>query len=233
MDNQPKTVTPHTVILLLIFIVVVPFLPLLISRQWDWWEAWVYAAICILGFAISRALAARHHPDLLAERARFLQQADAKSWDKVLSPLVGLGGGLIPLVAGLDAAFDWTAYVFSPPAKIIALVIILTGYVLGSCVLIENRFFSGMVRLQTDRGHYVVTSGPYRWIRHPGYAGALLTYLVTPIFLDSIWTFLPVLFITVVLVIRTNLEDHFLQEELTGYREYATKVRFRLLPGVW
>ena len=100
MENQTKTISPRAVILMLFFIIVMPFLPLLISRQWDWWEAWVYAIIVILGFAISRGLDARRHPDLLAERARFLQHEDAKPWDKLFSRLVGLGGGLILLVAG-------------------------------------------------------------------------------------------------------------------------------------
>ena len=232
MGNQPKKITLRTILLMLFFIVVIPFLPLLISRDWDWWEAWVYAIIGILGFAISRVLAARRNPDILAERARFLQHEDAKPWDKLLSPLVGLGGGLIPLVAGLDALFDWSPP-FSLPVKILALVIILAGYALGSYALIENRFFSGMVRIQTDRGHQVVTSGPYRWIRHPGYTGALLTYLATPLFLDSRWAYLPVVFITIVLVIRTSLEDKVLQDELQGYSDYTKRVRYRLIPGVW
>lgn len=214
------------------FVAVIPFLPLLISRRWDWWEAWAYAVIGILGFAISRALAAQRHPDLLAERARFMQHENAKPWDRLLAPLVGLGAGLTPLVAGLDELFGWSS-IFSLPTKTLALVIILIGYALGSYALIENRFFSGMVRIQTDRGHQVVSSGPYRWIRHPGYAGALLAYLATPLFLDSRWAFLPAMFITIVLVIRTNLEDKTLQTELPGYREYTGRVRFRLLPGVW
>ena len=232
MGNQPKKISLRAIILMLFFVVVIPFLPLLISRDWDWWEAWVYAIIGILGFAISRVLAARHHPDILAERARFLQHEDAKPWDKILSPLVWLGGGLIPLVTGLDALFDWSPP-FSLPVKILALVIILAGYALGSYALIENRFFSGMVRIQTDRGHQVVSSGPYRWIRHPGYTGALLTYLATPLFLDSRWAFLPVIFITIVLVIRTSLEDKVLQDELQGYSDYTKRVRYRLIPGVW
>jgi protein-S-isoprenylcysteine O-methyltransferase Ste14 len=90
-----------------------------------------------------------------------------------------------------------------------------------------------MVRIQTDRDHRVVSTGPYRWMRHPGYAGSLLAYLATPLFLDSRWAFLPAVLITVVLVIRTNLEDQTLQDELGGYREYAGRVRYRLLPGVW
>jgi protein-S-isoprenylcysteine O-methyltransferase Ste14 len=230
MNKQQRTFSARVVVQLLIFVVVIPFLPLLIS--WDWWEAWVYAIIYILGFVLSRMLAARRHPDLLAERARFTQHEDAKPWDKWLAPSVGLGGGLIPLVAGLDALFVWSP-TFSLPVKILALAIILAGYALGSYALIENRFFSGMVRIQTDRCHHVVSSGPYRWLRHPGYAGALLVYLATPFFLDSLWAFLPTVLLTILLVIRTALEDRTLQDELVGYREYAELVRYRLLPGVW
>jgi protein-S-isoprenylcysteine O-methyltransferase Ste14 len=227
-----RILSPRIVVQMLFFIVVIPFLPLLISWRWDWWEAWVYAIISILGFAISRALAARRHPDLLAERARFTQLEDAKAWDKKLAPLVGLGGSLIPLVAGLEARFDWSP-TFSWPAKTVALAIILAGYILASYALIENRFFSGMVRIQTDRGHQVVASGPYRWLRHPGYAGALLAYLATPFFLDSRWALLPAVFLTIILVIRTKWEDKALQDELEGYGDYAGRVRYRLLPGVW
>ena len=232
MNSQRDLFNPRVVGQVLLFVMVIPLLPLLISSRWDWWEAWAYAAICILGFAVSRALAARRHPDLLVERARFLQHEDAKAWDRVLAPLVGLGGGLIPLVVGLDARVEGLP-AFSLPAQFLSLVMILAGFGLGSYALVENRFFSGMVRIQTDRGHRVVSTGPYRWIRHPGYAGALLTYLATPVFLGSRWAFLPVVLVTVVLVIRTSLEDTALQEELDGYREYATQVRYRLIPGVW
>jgi len=232
MSDRQKTITPRVIVQMLFFIVLVPFLPLLISRHWDWWEAWAYALISILGFAISRLLAARRNPDLIAERARFLMHEDAKPWDKLLAPLVGLGGGLIPLVVGLDALFGWSPS-FSSTLKILALVVFLAGYVLGAYALIENRFFSGMVRIQTDRDQQVVSSGPYRWVRHPGYAGALWSYLALPIFLDSAWALLPAIFLTLVLVIRTSLEDRTLQAELAGYRDYARRVRYRLLPGVW
>jgi protein-S-isoprenylcysteine O-methyltransferase Ste14 len=232
MSNPPRSISPRVIIQVLVFVVVVPFLPLLISGRWDWWEAWVYAIIGILGFAISRFLAARRNPDLLAERARMLHHADAKSWDRVLAPLVGIGGALIPLVAGLEARYNWST-TFSLPVILLSLVAILAGYILGSYALIENRFFSGMVRIQFDRGHQVVSSGPYRWMRHPGYVGALLAYLATPFFLDSTWAFIPAVFLSIVLIIRTQLEDKVLQEELPGYREYAVRVRYRLLPGVW
>ena len=232
MTDQQRTVTPRVILQLLLFIVVVPFLPLLISWRWAWWQAWVYAGVCILGFVVSRVLAARRDPGVIAERARFLQHEDAAPWDKVLAPLVGLGGGLIPLVAGLDARFGWSAGL-GLPVEILSLLAILAGYALGAWALIENPFFSGMVRIQAERDHRVISSGPYGWVRHPGYAGALLTYLATPFFLDSLWAFVPVLFLAIVLVIRTRLEDRTLQEQLAGYEDYAREVRYRLVPGIW
>lgn len=230
--NKPQTVTPRVIIQLIIFIIVVPLLPLLISGQWGWWQAWVFAAINIVGFAASRVLAARTHPDLLAERARFLDHEDTASWDKILAPLVGLGGGLIPLVVGLDARFGWSVG-YSLPVELAALLLILIGFAFGSYALIENRYFSGTVRIQAERNHTVVSTGPYAWVRHPGYAGALLTYLATPVFLAANWAFVPVLFISAVLIVRTALEDQMLQNQLPGYRDYAQHVRYRLLPGVW
>jgi protein-S-isoprenylcysteine O-methyltransferase Ste14 len=217
---------------LFLFVVIVPLLPLLISRQWGWWEAWVYAVVAILGFVISRVFAGRRHPGLLQERGRMLHHADATPWDRILAPRVGLGGGLLPLVAGLDAAFGGSDG-FSMPVKLAAFLLILGGYGLASYALVENAFFSGMVRIQTDRGHRVISSGPYRWLRHPGYGGALLAYIGTPLWLDSAWTMLPALLLAVTLVIRTRLEDRTLQAELPGYRAYADRVPYRLLPGVW
>jgi protein-S-isoprenylcysteine O-methyltransferase Ste14 len=232
VNDQQKIVSPRVVVQVLFFIVVIPFLALLTSWRWDWWEAWVYGILSILSFVVSRVLAARRHPDLIAERARFMQHEDAKSWDRILVPWMGFGGILVMLIAGLDALLDWSPS-FSLPVKILALVLILGGYALSSYALIENRFFSGMVRIQADRGHQVVSSGPYRWMRHPGYAGALLTYLATPLFLDSAWAILPTLFTTGLYVLRTALEDRTLQTELPGYAEYARKVQYRLLPGIW
>jgi len=232
MQQTQKIFSARVVVQMLFFIVVIPFLPLLISRCWGWWEAWVYAILSILGFAISRLLVARRHPDLIAERARFMWHENAQSWDKRLSPLIGLGGGLVMLIVGLDALFGWSPK-FSLPLKMLSLVILLAGYALASYALIENRFFSAVVRLQTERNHRVVSSGPYRWIRHPGYAGGLLTYLATPVFLDSCWAFLPIAWIVTLTVIRTSLEDKFLQDELIDYSDYAQRVRYRLLLGIW
>lgn len=232
MKTHRTGLSAFAIIQMLLIIIVVPLLPLLISWDWKWWEAWVYASICIFGFAISRLLAAKRHPDIIAERARFMRHENTIPWDKTLAPLLGLGGGLIPLFAGLDERFDWSP-TFNLPLKIISLVIILVGYIIGSYALIVNRFFSGMVRIQTDRNHHVVSSGPYRWVRHPGYAGALMTYLVTPVFLDAIWVYIPVFFVTIVLVIRTELEDKALKVYLEGYDAYTEETPYRLIPGIW
>jgi len=220
------------IIIMLIVVLVVPFLPLLLSWRWGWWEAWVFALTGVLGFIVSRLLAARRHPDLIIERSRFGTHENTKSWDRILAPMVSMGGASIPLVAGLDERFGWSPS-FTLTMKIIALILFLAGFVLGSYALVENRFFSGMVRIQAERGHRVVTEGPYRWIRHPGYSGALLSYLATPLLLDSSWALVPAGILMILLLVRTALEDKSLQEELDGYRDYSMKVRYRLLPWVW
>ena len=232
MAEKEKVLTPRVVIMLLVFIVIVPMLPLLISWQWDWWEAWVYAGINVLGFAISRFLAGRKNPDLLVERGKYLDHQNPETFDKLLSPLLGIVGALMPISAGLDMRFGPSAS-FGMVVKVVSLVVMVLGFALGSYALIANRFFSGMVRIQSDRGQHVVTGGPYRWVRHPGYAGALLSYLAGPFLLDSWWTMIPVALSFLILFIRTALEDRTLQEKLAGYEEYAQNVRYRLIPGVW
>jgi protein-S-isoprenylcysteine O-methyltransferase Ste14 len=232
MNTQTKFMTPKTILRLVLVIFVFPMIPMIISGVWDWWEAWAYVILSALGFIISRGLAARRHPDILDERARSMELQGAKSWDKVLAPLVAFGSLFILIVAGLDKSFGWTVP-FTLNAKLAALLVIVLGYALGSWALIENKFFSGVVRIQNDRGHRVVTTGPYRFIRHPGYAGGFWVYLVMPILFDSIWAFIPTLLLVGVLFLRTSLEDRTLQAELPGYKEFTQMTRYRLFPGVW
>lgn len=227
-----KAMTPRRLVLMFIVVFVFPLLPILISGEWAWWQAWAYVLISAVGFIASRLLAAQRHPDILEERARSIELEGAKSWDKILAPILAFGSLFIIIVAGLDHRFSWTSP-FSWLANLIAILMIILGYILGSWALLENRFFSGVVRIQKDRGHHVISSGPYHFIRHPGYAGTLWAYLFTPLLLDSAWAFIPVFLLVGVLVIRTALEDQTLQEELPGYKNYARKTRYRLLPGIW
>jgi protein-S-isoprenylcysteine O-methyltransferase Ste14 len=227
-----KIVTLRVIVQMVLIVLVAPLIPMIISGQWNWWQAWAYAIASILAFIASRMIVSRVHPDLIAERARFMDAKDTKPWDKVLAPLLGAGSILILVAAGLDRFYGWSR-AFSTTANVIGLLGVIVGYAFSSWALIENRFFSGTVRIQTERGHHVVSTGPYRIIRHPGYAGGMLGYLVIPILLDSLWAFIPTLLLGAVMVVRTALEDKTLQEELPGYKEYAQKTRYRLFPGVW
>lgn len=232
MSDTKQAFTLRSIILMVIVVFVVPFLPMIISGAWDWWEAWAYGIIGVFSFVISRALAAKRHPDILAERSRSIELQDAKSWDKVLAPMLAFGSVLILIIAGLDKLLSWTQP-FSTSVNVIALIVIVLGFAFSSWALIENRFFSGVVRIQTDRGHHVVTTGPYRIVRHPGYSGALWSYLAMPLLLDSVWAFIPAILLTGVVVLRTSMEDQTLQNELSGYREFTQKTKYRLIPGIW
>ncbi len=232
MSKQERSFPMRAILPIVLLVFLPPLLPILISGKWTWWQGWACAATYILSFVLSRLIAARQHPDLIAERARFMQAQDTKPWDKVLAPLLGVGSTFVLLVAGFDQLFGWSSP-FSAGINLLALVGILLGYAFSSWALIENRFFSGTVRIQTERGHHVISTGPYQIVRHPGYAGALLAYVFVPLLLDSAWAFVPTVLLTIVLVVRTALEDQTLQAELPGYKQFAQKTKYRLLPGIW
>lgn len=232
MSTIPSGRFPGVLGRLLLFVVVIPLLPQIISGKWDWWQAWVNSAICILGFGISRVLTAKKHPDVIAERAKFMSHKNIQPWDRILASLVGASSAFIFLVSGLQARLIETVN-YSIWAEMMAILLISAGFGFGSYALYVNRFFSGVVRLQTERNHTLVDSGPYRWIRHPGYLGGIITYTAMPVLLESTWAFIPAVLFVISLIIRTRLEDRFLQQNLTGYREYAARVRYRLVPLVW
>jgi len=209
------------------------FLPLVISADWTWVQGWVMGSITIFFALLSRILAARRNPDLLAERAHYDQAEGAKSWDLVLVKFVGL---YLPLsgyvVLGLDKRFGWSPP-FSTWVVMTGLFVLVLGLLLATWAFVENRFFSTVVRIQKDRGHVVCATGPYHYIRHPGYAGGMLTWLGVPFFMGSQWALIPFGLTCLLIIVRTRLEDRTLMEELPGYREFAAKTRYRLLPGIW
>jgi protein-S-isoprenylcysteine O-methyltransferase Ste14 len=231
MSKQNQSVW-RAVVQMVIIVLIAPFTPMIISGDWGWLEAWAYAVTTILAFVLSRAILYRVHPDLIAERARSMEAKDTKPWDRVLAPLLLLASIVVLVVAGLDRHYGWSSP-FPSGAKLIALTGVILGYAFSSWALIENRFFSGTVRIQNERGHHVVSTGPYRFVRHPGYAGGLLGFLFIPILLDSPWAFIPAILLALIMVARTELEDKTLQEELPGYQEFTRKTRYRLIPGIW
>jgi protein-S-isoprenylcysteine O-methyltransferase Ste14 len=136
------------------------------------------------------------------------------------------------VVAGLD--IRWHGSEIVPRAvQVLALAAFTGSLGVALWAVTHNRFFSPVVRIQTERGHHLITGGPYRFIRHPGYLGGVGSALCGPIALGSWWALLPAAGIAGVLVRRTILEDRFLHRELAGYQDYARKVRHRLLPGIW
>jgi protein-S-isoprenylcysteine O-methyltransferase Ste14 len=200
------------------------------AGQIDWWPAWAALAVTLAWITATGILIFHLHPDLLLERLG--PRRGAKPWDTVILSVLGLAQLVRYIVAGLDQRFGWSGG-FPLPAQIAALTICVVGYALFVWALASNNFFSQIVRIQTERGHSVAAGGPYHYVRHPAYAGAILYELAVPVLLASWYSLLVSGLSVVLLILRTALEDRTLQVELTGYPDYACQVSYRLIPGVW
>jgi protein-S-isoprenylcysteine O-methyltransferase Ste14 len=202
-----------------------------IVGRWDWWNGWAMSAIYLLWTAGTIIFILPVNPQMLAERAR--PQAGGKKWDVVMVGTMGAFLMVTYVVACLDVRLGW-AQPFPLWAQITGVVAAIVGYdVLMVWSMTVNAFFTAIVRIQTDRQHTVVSTGPYRFVRHPGYVAAILFYLATPFLFGSRWAVIPAILTAAVIVLRTALEDKTLQQELPGYKEYTGRVRYRLLPGIW
>ncbi len=231
--NTNQAPSPYLWFALIFVYLFIPLILLLCGGDFNWWQAWVYAVLIFLSGIGGRFLAEKRHPGILVERAASERTLNAKPWDKVLSPLMAISLTFpLVIVAGLDHRYGWTP-LFSIWLNILGLVLIALGYAFASWALIENRFFSSTVHIQTDRGHSVCDSGPYRIVRHPGYAGNLLALPGIVLAFGSLWTLIPVVIAIIIALIRTELEDRTLQEELVGYKEYIQQVRYKLIPGIY
>jgi len=203
----------------------------LTSGQLDWVMAWIFLIGFALGLWITSAALGSDQEELIQERHNV--PSDAKSWDRVLSNAFSYLTLFITLpIAGLDKRFGWSPEL-SLAIQILALLLCLVGYALIIWAMTSNRFFSRIVRLQADRGHSVISNGPYRYVRHPGYVGMFLFALLTPLALGSLWALASGGLAAILTLLRTVLEDKTLLEELEGYDKYSHLVRFRLIPGVW
>jgi protein-S-isoprenylcysteine O-methyltransferase Ste14 len=197
------------------------------SWRLSWLWAWAYLGV---GFAILVINAAILPAELIAERGQ--PRDNVKRWDRMLTTLAGLPTLGVPIVAGLDERFGWSSQMV-PAIHLTGLAFFALGQGLFSWAMASNKYFSTAVRIQMDRGHTVATSGPYRYVRHPGYTGYIVSFLGMALALGSLWAIIPAGLIACLLVVRTALEDRTLQDELSGYKDYARRVRYRLLPGVW
>ena len=210
-----------------------PLVLLICGGDIVWWQAWLYSGLILIAGIGGRIWAEQRHPGLTSDRQDKENFQKAKPWDKVLAPLMALSV-VFPLVivAGLDHRYHWSPE-FPLWLSLAGFIFIAIGYAFAAWALAENRFFFSVVCILKDKGHVVCSTGPYRFVRHPGYAGNILPLFGIVLALGSVWTLIPATIALVITVIRTALEDQTLQEELPGYRDYAQCVRYRLIPGVY
>ncbi len=196
-----------------------------------WPAAWGYLAVITTVMGVYRSVVLPMHPDLVNERRH--PPSDAKRWDRPFVAIVSVVGPIaLILLSGLDRRYHWS---HPTPAwiQVAGLEAGAAGGLFTNYAVAANRFFSARVRIQRDRGHHVVDAGPYRFVRHPGYAGAIVYMLGMAVALGSRLAIATTIVVSLVLVVRTVLEDRTLLAELDGYAAYARRVRFRLVPGVW
>ncbi len=207
------------------------FILFLSAGTFSWLNGWIYLGMNAFTQALSAIVLIPRQPDMLDERSKVRE--GTKGYDRFLAPAIVVFGTMaVQITAGLDERFGWS---MNASTGLIALGFILS---FGSQMFVlwamaTNPFFSATVRVQEDRGHQIISNGPYRLVRHPGYAGSLVFNLAIPLVLGSLWAYLPVLIVNALLFVRTTLEDRTLQDELPGYREYASNVRYRIVPGLW
>ncbi len=212
----------------LIFLGLAGALLFLTSGNVFWEMAWSYLGATLL-IVVANALAMDRA--LLLERSEL--QEGTKKWDIALATFVAILGPLLVLiVSGLDNRFGWAVFSI-PMLQVIALVIFVLGALVGTWAMAANKFFSSTVRIQDERNHKVASGGPYKFVRHPGYVGAIISMLATPIVLGSWLGLIPGLLVVIGYILRTALEDRVLLDELDGYLSYADKVKYRLFPLIW
>src|SRR5262245_50171706 len=196
------------------------------AGRWDF--PFVWACLGIYALFITVAMI-RIDPGLLKERMHPGPGGKDRKMRALLFPLI-LGQWVL---VGLDLGrFHWSDSV--PVAlQVVALILFAAGMALSFWAMSENRFFSSVVRIQRERGHHIITTGPYRFIRHPGYLAAIVGLLCTSLALGSWWAMVPASVGVGLVLRRLRIEDRFLHSELEGYSSYARKVPYRLLPGIW
>ncbi|WP_420134168.1 methyltransferase family protein [Rhodopseudomonas sp.] len=206
-------------------------LALIGAGRLDWGRGWLYAAMFVVVSVGGTAVVLRADPAVLVARAKSLRD-DTKPFDRLFYALFLPLIALMPIVAGMDAGrFGWAP--LPGWTTIPGVVLFVAGSALSTWTLLVNTHAESTVRIQSDRAHAVVQSGPYRLVRHPMYLGTLIGLPAAALMLGSTWALLPAALITALFVWRAAREDDALLRELPGYTDYATRVRHRLLPGVW
>jgi len=196
-----------------------------------WLNGWIYVGLFFGFFVGVNVWLYKHNPGLLQERMS-LGRSDQKGWDKIIFPILLI----LPFAWLVFISFDAVRFLWSPVPiwlQVVGAAILLCSFYLFFLTFRENSYLSTVVRIQTDRGHTVVSTGPYHYVRHPMYAGFLLFMVGTPLLLGSLYGVLLGLTFMLALAKRAILEEQTLQNELSGYADYLAQVKYRLIPYVW
>jgi protein-S-isoprenylcysteine O-methyltransferase Ste14 len=196
----------------------------------DYWQGWIFNGLNIF-FILVTYIVLIDRKDLIKERLK--PGKGMKKWDRVYYAVSTPMFFVMLIISVLDAGrFYW-----KPTVPLIIIFLSIIMYSIGQIIIIwakkTNKFFSSVVRIQSDRKQTVCTDGPYRFVRHPGYLGGLIFTVATPFMLGSFWGLIPAIITLIFMFGRTYLEDKTLKEELTGYKDYAKKVKYRLIPFIW
>jgi protein-S-isoprenylcysteine O-methyltransferase Ste14 len=206
----------------------VTFLP---AGRWDWPAGWLALVVYLGGSSAVNVWLAVRRPALAKERAYVPKSAGRRDYFLIQSANLLMIAVTLPL-AGLDKRFGWSPAL--PPALAAAALLgIAAGFAVIAWAMSANDYFSALIRIQAERGHTVAEGGPYRFLRHPGYAAMIAQFLLIPVALGSLWALIPATAASGLYVVRTAVEDRTLHHGLPGYAEYARRVRYRLIPGVW
>ena len=214
---------------IMVFAIVFAVYILMYAHRLGWTLGWIYVGIFAAAWIINLICLGLWNPKLIERRMRLGK--GTKTWDKVWILLFTLAVIAIFVVVNIEKREGVSS---SPGAAwLLGFVIFFAGWTLVIWSMVVNPFFEKMVRIQAENEHRVIDTGPYAYVRHPGYVGFVACLISTPLLLSSAWAVMPVSITVLLLVIRTALEDRTLRYELSGYEEYANRVGFRLIPGVW
>ena len=196
-----------------------------------WPEAWAFLALWLAGGLISGLSLAKQNPDILKERLRPPMQKAQKDWDRPLLLAILVGWAALHIVAGLDARYDLSAV----PCwlEVAGSIGFMLSIYVFHIVMRENTYASAVVKVDTERGHKVISTGPYAWVRHPMYGGAIFYFIGAPLLLGSWYPLIVGIVLIGILALRAVWEEQTLAAELPGYADYAQRVRYRMVPGVW
>ena len=207
MDNKTPLLNIKTLVFFMIYLAILPTILFLSAGTINWTMGWIYSGIILAVSFISRLLVYKKDPSLLVERGQFNQGEGTADWDRLLMVLVSIIFPILTLItAGLDYRFQWSSTIHLG-VQVLALAVLLLSTVIGTWAMVSNPNFSASVRIQEDRNQVVIQSGPYRYVRHPGYSTSLASSLAFPFILGTLWAMISTFLMIGLVVLRTALED--------------------------